>query len=133
MIKRKTAECIECGHTRLIYSKKMCGYCYQRSKPRKPIVKKPYTIPKRSAQGKINDRKYYTIAKQYKLDNPYCKARLNGCTRHTTDVHHKKGRGIHLLRVEYFLPVCRNCHDYIELNPDEALLKGFSLLRLKTQ
>ncbi|MFD2600191.1 hypothetical protein ACFSQ3_14630 [Sphingobacterium corticis] len=63
--------------------------------------------------------------------NKLCKARLEGCTVWTTDVHHKKGRINNLLTDEtYFLPVCRSCHQVIELNPVLAKELGFSQSRL---
>jgi hypothetical protein len=45
---------------------------------------------------------------------------------HATDVHHKKGRGKYHLDVTTWLPVCRNCHAWIELNPIDAVELGFS-------
>lgn len=59
-----------------------------------------------------------------------------------SDVHHKKGKqgyaneekralGIPLLiDVDFFLAVNRNTHTWIELNPDAAKAKGYSVLRI---
>lgn len=58
-----------------------------------------------------------------------CKAQLNGCTHYATEIHHQKGRGIYLLIIKYFLPVCRNCHDWIGINSEEAIEKGLSISR----
>lgn len=83
-----------------------------------------------TSKSKAEGSEYEKVARLYKIANPYCKAMLEGCTRHTTDVHHKKGRGQYLLAISTFLPVCRNCHDWIEEHPKEAKELGFSESRL---
>jgi len=45
---------------------------------------------------------------------------------HATDVHHKHGRGVYHLEISTWLPVCRNCHMWIEEHPAEAYELGFS-------
>lgn len=62
---------------------------------------------------------------------PYCQARLLGCTQNSTDVHHKAGRGEHHNVISSWLAVCRSCHNWIELHPEESKELGFSELRLK--
>lgn len=131
MIKRKTAICIECNQLRLVYAKKKCQTCYWKSKPKKPIQKKNTPIPKRSKKGIKEDRIYYQLAKKFKEDYPYCKAKLNGCTHLTTDVHHMKSRGINLNKIEYWLPLCRNCHNKITEDSAFAIREGFSFSRNK--
>lgn len=51
-----------------------------------------------------------------------------------TEVHHKKGRATKelLLDEEFWLPVSREGHVKIELNPEWAKEQGFSLSRLAT-
>ena len=129
-MKRKLSKCIQCGNERHIYSRSMCQPCYWNSRPKKPITKKPYTIRKRSVKGQKEDREYSKIAKKFKEENPYCKARLEGCTGLTTDVHHRRGRGKYYLDVSTFIPLCRSCHTKIELNPEFAKSSGFSFSRL---
>lgn len=59
--------------------------------------------------------------------NPYCAV----CGNFATEIHHKKGKIETLLTNElYFLAVCRSCHTWIELHPEEAKEKGYSLNRL---
>lgn len=132
-MQRKTANCIDCNQLRLIYSKNRCQQCYWKSRPKNPIQKKPYKIAKRSKKGQKEDRLYSKLSKQFKIDNPYCKVKLDGCTHLTTDVHHRKGRGIYLNEPKYWLPVCRSCHTKIELNPSLSIAKGFSISRLKDE
>lgn len=99
----------------------------RRPKPEKKV----YKIKSRSEKGVKEDRLYYQLIKKFKEENPYCKAKLPGCTIYTTDVHHMKGRGVWLLIVKFFFPCCRNCHDKINVMPiEEAVEKGFSVRRV---
>src|SRR6185369_5031912 len=79
-----------------------------------------------------NDRHVYNKeAARFKKENPFCMAKLDGCTKRTDEVHHKRGRlGLRLMDEKYWLPVCRNCHRQIEENPEMAKEKGFSESRL---
>lgn len=72
--------------------------------------------------------KYRRIAKAFKEANPYCQAKIEGCTVMTIDIHHMQGRGNErLLDVDNFLPVCRNCHNKIGTMPiDEQIELGLS-------
>lgn len=100
----------------------------RRPKPEKKI----YKIKPRTKKGAKEDRVYSELAKMFKKENPFCKAQLPGCTIYTTDVHHKKGRGIWLLIVKYFFPVCHNCHCKITaMGIEEAIEKGFSVRRIE--
>jgi predicted HNH restriction endonuclease len=47
-----------------------------------------------------------------------------------TDVHHKKGRGKYHLDTSTWLPVCRNCHEWIETHPEDAKELGYSETRI---
>lgn len=109
---------------------------------RVPIkVKKGYTIPKISKKHAKKISTYSKICKKYKEKHSLCQAKMNGCTHHTTDVHHKMGKvgfadkwarenDVELLNdVRHFLPVCRSCHDYIESHPEFAYENNFSLRR----
>jgi hypothetical protein len=61
-----------------------------------------------------------------------CQAHLpQVCTQVSTDVHHMKGRiGDLLLDQAHWLSVCRGCHYWIEMRPQEAKELGFSINRL---
>jgi hypothetical protein len=95
------------------------------------------SIPvKRTPVKKVADRRakelriYAKLCPEFKKANPECQARLEGCTWRTTDVHHKKGKENELLnKVEYFLPVCRNCHDIIGSQHTRAKKLGLSIDR----
>jgi len=90
------------------------------------------TIAKVSDKRKVLNAEYSILAEQFKRDNPECKAKIeNVCTKATEDVHHQKGRiGDLLMDEDYFLPVCRACHSWIELHPTLAQKRGLSFLRL---
>jgi hypothetical protein len=90
-------------------------------------------INKVSEKRKEQNHEYFKLVEQYKRDNPECAVRLGGCTGATEDPHHKRGRGKYLLDVTTWLPVCRNCHIYIENHPEEAKEKGWSESRLKKE
>lgn len=73
-------------------------------------------------------RKYNKRVKEWKEENPDCKAQLENCTGWTIDNHHQQGReGERLNDESNWLPVCRNCHNDIGLLPiDEQIEKGLS-------
>jgi len=63
--------------------------------------------------------------------HPYCQAKLQGCTKDSTEVHHKEGRGEQHNNFSTWLAVCRSCHQWIEMHPLEAKELGLSSSRLK--
>ena len=95
-----------------------------REEKRKPI-------PKRS-EGMIESSKIYSnIRSVFLLLFPLCQAGLAGCTHNSTEIHHKKGRGIYKLIIKYFLSVCRSCHDTIGEDSAFAMVSGLSVSRYK--
>ncbi len=72
------------------------------------------------------------VRSEYLNKHPNCEAkRPSICCFDATEIHHKKGRiGDNLTDSNYFLAVCRNCHNWIEDNPKMAKEFGFSLDRL---
>lgn len=93
-------------------------------KNRKPINK---ISKRRQKQIEI-----YRLEKEiYLKENPICQAKVKCYGSPSQDIHHKKGRIEELLfDKNYFLAVCRSCHNWIEANPTKAKEKGFSLNRL---
>lgn len=85
-----------------------------------------------SKKQSANLREYKKVRESYLNNNPNCEAKLSCCTYEATEIHHKKGRIGNLLQDDaYFLAVCRNCHQWIELNPAEAKERSLSLSRLE--
>lgn len=128
---------------------KICEKCKADNKPRwsakfkccktcffkyfnKPTAKAP---PKKNI-SKVGSKLLAELAvyrkKRIKFltENPLCQGNLKGCTFESTDLHHAKGRGKYLNVENYFRALCRNCHDYIELHPDEAKELKLSINRL---
>jgi hypothetical protein len=75
-------------------------------------------------------RVYNVLANQFKKNNPICLATVECSGSPTTEVHHRKGRGEYLLDESTFLPVCGNCHKWIEAHPKLSKEYGLSGDRL---
>jgi len=110
--------------------KKYCNHLPKEKKQPKPIARNKTPIKPVADKLASNRRKYSVLAKQFKIDNPYCQAHLPGCTHYTQEVHHMAGRlGDDLLDVGNFLPVCHRCHTWINEHSKEAIARGLSLRR----
>lgn len=94
----------------------------QKKVPIKPANK---PIPKISDKQKKLNAAYSALRKVYLEQHPYCMAQWEGCTHNSTDLHHKKSRGKHLLDSTTFMSLCRNCHDKIHNQHARALSAGF--------
>jgi hypothetical protein len=120
-------------------------YCashnHQMRKEEKELLKpkkQPHSIANRSEKGKKEDSEY-TKEKREFIKGKSCAVFPN---LKAQDVHHKAGRtgyidqwardnGITALRDQrYWLPVSRKAHVLIELKPNWAKDKGFSVDRL---
>lgn len=78
-------------------------------------------------------KKYKKERDKFMGEHPFCEARLEGCGFRATDCHHKKKRrGDDLFNPEYFMALCRSCHNFIEdkMPMDEAVEKGFRIRSL---
>lgn len=138
-MKVKLKICDGCRTEKMIWKNhqgnRYCKYCWYKmntvtGNETKPMNRKP--IAPRSTKRAAQERQYLKLRKAYLLSSPTCKAKLpNICTQLATDVHHKKGRmGSLLTDLSHFLPVCRPCHNWIELNPKEAKELGYSINRI---
>jgi len=129
---------------------KMCRNCAVLSKAKEKQQQARLTQTEDGAEAKVFPvKKYQTVqikkvstrqqrlntaynvqAKVYKKNNPVCKARVKCIGSQTTDVHHKKGRGEYLLDESTWLPVCRECHNWINENNKQAMALGLCESRL---
>lgn len=83
-------------------------------------------------QRERKDREYEAYRKEARAfvkAHPWCKAcKIQWTTlkpRRTKDVHHTRGRSGELLRDQrYWMPVCRQCHNWIGNNIAEARKLG---------
>lgn len=121
MAERK--KCENCGKYDK-FSKGLCKGCWQ--------IKHGKPIRKISVKHQQTINEFKTIVKRLLEKRPHCEARLKGCTHKATDPHHMAGKPSkeQYLNEEDLLPVCRSCHDYIELHPEFAKANGFSKNRL---
>lgn len=127
--------CCECQKEKIIFSKKMCKSCWvvNYQKPLKrgtfssTTIKPQKPIPKISRSQKKRLEKYQKLRNEYLKEHSVCEV----CnSKPSSEIHHRKGReGNNLF--QYFLAVDQECHQYIELNPEEAKEKGWSISRMK--
>ncbi len=102
---------------------KYCKYCWSCQKAiDSDSVQKPtdYKIPQVSSKRKKKDAEYSKLRERFLTDNPLCMVKVNGCGHSATDVHHKfsgSDRDTYYLVQSTWLAVCRNCHDFLHLNP----------------
>ena len=86
-------------------------------------------IPKKTAKLSAAERIHAVLKKDFLADHPLCQCGLPGCTKLAVDIHHKKGRGVWLNVVEFFLAVCRSCHNRLGDKDAEARKLGFTVSR----
>lgn len=135
MIQPKKKNCDCCKTEQFIWKNhdgnKYCKQCWSKEYSTPLSKKAPKPIkPKADKQDPL-DKLYSIIRKDFLSLHSGCQARLQGCSLQSTDVHHKKGRGLYYLDKTTWLSVCRSCHNWIELHPKEAKELNFSLNRLK--
>jgi hypothetical protein len=107
------------------------GLCYYHRKQLKGGVKALEPVAKKSIKQAQLDRAYSVAVAVFKIENPLCVAKFEGCTIYTDDAHHPEGRiGDRLLNLKKCKPVCRNCHIICETQPDRAKKSGLSASRL---
>lgn len=73
------------------------------------------------------NRLYLKLRNEYLEEHELCEVCELG---DSFDVHHRRGRGIYLCEVEWFLAVCRPCHIYIEKHRLWAREQGYLLDRI---
>lgn len=118
-----------CNHEECSYPVWAKGYCKKHQSLRTDKkIKKASRYSEKMLQG----LKVYKVERLKFLEKyPVCQAAIKEvCTEEALQIHHKKGRiGDLLTDPTYFLAVCHQCHIYIELHPEEAKEKGWSLAR----
>lgn len=106
-----------------------CNYMQRRAAKDALKVKKKYVIPKQSEKMKGALKEYSDKRREHLRRHPNCQIVLIGCTKLATEVHHVKGRGIHLNDEESFKSACRFCHKFLhdklsaEMRREKGLLK----------
>lgn len=142
----KPKTCAGCNQSKIIWKnhdgKRYCKDCWFKFKTLNNVVTK-ITVdsnkPNYHRLKAVSDKQaqllsaYSSLRRLYfsKPEHQFCKARLLSCSVDATEIHHMKGRGPWLMAMETWLPVCRACHVYIENNPEEARVLGFSKSRVE--
>lgn len=122
-MKPKKGTCIECNKENYIYSKKMCQYCYWKSKPKKTLKKVTKKIHHFSAKKLEELKVYRKLRDNYLNANPRCER----CGELATDLHHKRSRQYYLTDVSIFCSLCRSCHTWVHDKDKEARKQGYLL------
>lgn len=129
-MKAKLKECDGCQKMTVIWKNhegnRYCKYCWSchssnknLNKPQKPNM----PIPRVSTKRKQKDIEYSKLRERYLTGNSLCKVKVDGCSSTATDVHHTyagSNRDTYYLVQSTWLPVCRNCHNWIHNNPVKA-------------
>jgi|694.fasta_scaffold92874_3 hypothetical protein len=128
MIQAKLKECAGCNELKHIWKShgknKYCQSCWYR-------IDKPKSISPVSKKRQVEMDEYSKKRLAFLALHVTCQAKLVGCTGASTDVHHKAGRvGDNYLNMSKWLALCRNCHSWIETNPEDAKELGYSESRL---
>lgn len=118
---RDTGECASCGAAR--------------RKAERMTVKDKQPISKVS-ESRERDLKQYAILKKKFMLRKWCAYHGKPCL--PVDIHHQMGRvGFAddkeiplLLDVRYWIPVCREAHNWITEHSKEAIEQGYSFSRL---
>ena len=128
MITPKLKTCAGCSELKHIWKshgkEKYCKECWY-------SIEKPKSISPVSAKRQVEMGTYGKLREAFLVVKLHCEAKLVGCTTKATDVHHKAGRiGENYLKIGTWLAVCRNCHRWIEDNPEAAKELNLSESRL---
>lgn len=102
----------------------------------KPIQRHTGLRKSTSPPNKISDKRaerlkvYNPDRDKFLLDRPECEIKVEGCTFRSTEPHHTEGKeNEKVLNLEDCLAACRNCHEWCDDHPLEAIEMGFSKRR----
>jgi len=79
-------------------------------------------LKRRSKKKQVQDVEYTKLRRTFLLQHPVCEIFEN---ESATQVHHKKGRGIHYLDPSSWMAVSDRGHKFIHDNPKIAKEKGW--------
>lgn len=144
MIERKKKTCKSCGEEKYLYARGMCPPCDKKVNPQKHGLLKPSgeTSPERAQIHKKRKRIAPVAAKRAKQlaeyrpkrdrfmeEHPVCMT--PGCSKPSTELHHKIGReGKRLLMEEHWAALCSSCHRKYTDDSKTAIEIGVSKSRL---
>jgi len=128
MIKPKLKQCDGCQKMTVIWKNhegnRYCKYCWSCHKSSSNKSQKPnVSIPRVSSKRKKKDAEYSKLRTRYLQENSLCKINRVDCTKKATDIHHTyagSNRDTYYLIQSTWIPVCRNCHNWIHSYPEES-------------
>jgi hypothetical protein len=129
-------ECIKCGSDRVENKDlKLCASCNaarrkaERQANKVKVVQPANKVsPKRA--GQIAE--YVKLKREYIALYPVCE--VPECDLKAVEIHHQRGKeGERLTDVNYFMSVCRKHHEEMTEHSKDAIDKGYSHLRTKTE
>ena len=122
---KKLKVCSGCHEEKVIWKNhegnKYCQYCWSKVKSGEPEFKS--LIPTVSDKRAKKDAEYLKLRSKFLTEHSMCKVSVAGCSIKATDVHHTyagANRDAFYLVQSTWLPVCRNCHDWIHTHPEDA-------------
>jgi len=124
-MKVKLKECDGCHKETVIWKNhegyrycKLCWSCHNsKDNTQKPTKS---AISQVSSKRKKKDQEYLKLRNRFLTDFSLCQIAVKGCSINATDVHHTYAgvnRDAFYLVQSTWLAVCRNCHDFLHLNP----------------
>jgi len=132
---KKLKECDSCNKLSVIWKNhegfKYCKYCWSCQKALNTnSSQKPtdYKIPLVSSKRKKKDLEYLKLREIFLIKNPICQVSVVGCMHGVHDVHHiysGSNRDTFYLVQSTWKAVCRNCHNWIHLNPKKSRILGY--------
>lgn len=86
---------------------------------KKQKEKRLVPISKMSQKRAGEMSEYLPLKEAWIKENPFCLVKMEGCTKMTTEPHHRSMSADDFLIVETWLACCRNCHNKLEALPAE--------------
>lgn len=87
---------------------------------KKQKEKRYVPISKMSQKRAAEVAEYIPLKEEWIKANPLCLVKMDGCTKLTTEPHHRSMSADDFLVVETWGPCCRNCHTKLEALPAEV-------------
>lgn len=128
-------KCIQCGNSK-VESNGLCASCAHAIRKAERMTVKDKTPIAKASEKRGKELNQYAILRKKFLLNKWCAYHGRPCL--PTEIHHQMGRvGFAddkeiplLLDVRYWIPVCREAHEWITKNSKEAIEQGYSYSRI---
>lgn len=129
MLKTKLKTCDGCEKPSVIWKNdKGFRYCKQCWYAQKSNDGTEYKIPQVSSKRQKKDAEYSKLRAKFLNEYSMCQVKVAGCMNGATDVHHTyagANRDAFYLVQSTWKAVCRNCHNWIHDNPEQAKIMNW--------